>query len=135
MALQEPYISSTEADEYLEDSAAWNNATDSEKDQALFWGRIYIDTNFTCSALIADPANPSENVKYANALLAEDWLEGTLFQGEDTRKGTMVHKRVRAGSVESQKSYYVGSAQEDISNLLSSECSKNIAKTKQILRM
>ena len=80
MALQDPYISVTEAEDYLEDSTAWNNATDNEKEQALFWGRVYIDTNFKCIALIADPANPSDNIKYANALLAEDWLGGSAIK-------------------------------------------------------
>lgn len=130
MALATPYCTVLEADVFLSTSSIWNSATTAEKEQALFWGRVWLDANFTCPDLALDPDNPSETVKYANALLAEDYLDGTLTDNENTSSGVTGVKRLmqKAGSVEQETEYFEGGGsveidyQEDVKLLLDSEC-------------
>jgi len=129
MALQEAYCTIAEADAFLSDSVIWQAATSAEKDQALFWGRIWIDSNLVCANL--DPTVPSENIKYANALLGEDYLDETLLGsggGGSTETGVK-RKKQKAGSVEQETEFFEGGGggdvdyQGDVKMLLSGECS------------
>ena len=127
MALKEPYCDIACADVYLVDSAVWQSATDSQKNIALMYGAIWIDSNYSCLDLIADLENPSDNIKYANALLAEDYLEGTLYASDGTTSDRIKMKRVKAGSVESEKEYIGGTKQnyqQDVDAILQQECTK-----------
>lgn len=130
MALVTPYCTVAEADVFLASSSIWNATPTAEKEQALFWGRVWLDANFICSDLLAYPDSPSETVKFANALLAEDYLDGTLTDNENTSSGVTGIKRLmqKAGSVEQETEYFEGGGtteidyQEDVKLLLDGEC-------------
>ena len=107
MALITPYCTLVEADVFLSTSSTWNNASDTEKNSALFWGRIYIDSKYACvdwTTLDTTPSYPEE-LKYANALLAEAYIDGTLFDVDETGNRVLTSKRVKAGDVEVEKRY------------------------------
>lgn len=127
MPLITPYCSEAEADVFLAASIIWGAATPSEKQQALFWGRVWLDSNLTCPNL--DPAVPSETIKYANALLAEDYLDGTLIDQPGVVSATGIkRKKQKAGSVEQETEYFEGGGateinhQDNVMMLLQDEC-------------
>jgi len=125
MALVTPYITIAETDVYLEGSAIWDSAEDEQKNAALFWGRIYIDSKYSCPD--HDPDAPTDEIKYANALLAEDYLAGTLLNTEGTSEPTVSAKMVKAGPVEVETKYLggiKGNNQQDVDALLSGQCRK-----------
>ena len=138
MALVTPYVTLAEADVYLVDRTSWEDADDDVKNNALFWGRIYIDSIYNCPDLIDDPDNPTDQIKFANALLAEDWIQGNLLNTSGTTEPTVKMKRVKAGSVESETEYLGGTVnnpQQDVDALLSSECSKRVGIAKMVTRV
>jgi hypothetical protein len=127
MPLNPPYCTIEEANEFLINSVIWGAATDSEKEQALFWGRVWIDNNFICPDLEATPPVVSTNIQYANALLGEDYLEGYLSDvSEDVIGSNIKSTSKKAGSVEDSIEYfesYGGKDQQaDVKALLKSEC-------------
>lgn len=139
MALVDPYCTIAEADVFLATSSSWNAATDSEKTIALFWGRTYIDSNYSCmdwtdTTLFPDYPDLPENLKYANALLADEYLNGNLFNVTPAGNKEVVKKRVKAGDVESETTYRGESGTDSggdvdpfpaVSALLSEWCSVN----------
>lgn len=140
MALIDPYCTIVEADAFLDTSSSWNAVSDSEKTTALFWGRTYLDSYYTCinwdDELVNDlyPDYP-DNLKYANALLADEYIKGNLFKVSATGNKEIVKKRVKAGDVESETTYR-GEAGTDsgvgidpfpeVTSLLAEWCSANI---------
>ena len=125
MALKDPYCTLAEADSYLDGHSDWESAEDETKQTALFWGRIYIDSKYRCPDL--DETDPSDNIKYANALLAEDYIQGNLLRSDGSKDPVVAKKRVKAGSVETEKSFLGGQKinyQQDVDALLSGECTK-----------
>lgn len=141
MALIDPYCTIAEADVFLDTSSSWNAASDSEKTIALFWGRTYIDSNYTCvdwTDILLFPDYPElpENLKYANALLADEYLNGNLFNAAPTGNKEVVKKRVKAGDVEAETTYRGESGTDSgssvdpfpsVSALLAEWCSSNDA--------
>lgn len=126
MALNPPYCTLAEADVYLDGVAIWESAEDEAKNSALFWGRVYIDSKYRCPNLDSD--NPTDEIKFANALLAEDYLNGTLLNSEGDREPFISRKRAKAGSVEVETHYIGGftkNNQQDVDALLSGQCYKN----------
>lgn len=128
MALKEPYCDIACADSYLADSTTWNNATDSEKNNALFWGRTWMDTNYKCPNL--DELNPTDEIKYANALAAEDYLQGTLLSSAGSPNTQTIKKKkssAQPGTFVDVE--YAGgqttNPQQDIDSLLSEQCTKS----------
>lgn len=135
MALVDPYCTIIEADVFLTDSAIWLAATEAEQNKALYWGRIYIDATYTCvdwTTLDTDPSYPEE-LKYANALTAEAYLNGDLYEVSETGDRAVTSIKVKAGDVESEKRYQgdrafsMGSAIDqfpEITAVLENYCSK-----------
>lgn len=106
------YATVSEADTFLELHEDWVDLDEPIKTDALLWGRYYIDANFDC---VVDYDAISEEVKYANSLLAYDYfIQGDLFF--DNQKG-IKSKKVVAGDVETEKDY--GYAKTDKPNSLS----------------
>lgn len=135
MALIDSYCTIAEADVFLANSAIWSEATDTEKTSALFWGRMYIDSKYTCvdwATLDTTPDYPEE-LKYANALLAEAYLDGSLFEFDETGGRVLTSKRIKADTIEIEKRYQgdrsfsTGSALDpfpEITALLTTWCTK-----------
>ena len=128
MALKSPYCDIACADTFLADSTVWNDATDSEKNNALFWGRTWIDSNYRCSNL--DENNPSSEIQYANALAAEDYLEGTLLSSTGSSNTQTVKKTKTSAQTgtSTEKEFSGGTTtnpQQDIDALLSEQCTKS----------
>ena len=136
MALVTPYCTLDEAKVFLKGSETWENAETSAKNNALFWGRVYIDSNYSCVTI--DPSAIPEEIKFANALLAEDYLEGTLIDDGSSISGNITMKRVKAGSVESETEYgsgtKSGNPQDDVDRLLHDLCTKKGGSVTKILR-
>ena len=94
------YATVDEADEYLEIKTDWQSLTDEVKEDALLWGRYFIDANFDCTV---DMDLIDDEVKLANSLLAYDYyIQGDLFF--DNQR-VVSSKKVVAGKVESEKTY------------------------------
>jgi len=100
-------------------SQCWISADDTQKQRAIDMGELWIDSDYVCGT-------DSDSVKHANALLADMYVNSSMFTPQDP---TIESKKVKAGSVTTEKSYF----QQDISNpqfsevnlLLSSACSVN----------
>ena len=106
------YATDVEADVFLEIHEDWLDLDSTIKDDALLSARYYIDSNFDC---VVDYDNISEEVKFANSLLAYDYfIQGDLFF--DNQKG-IKSKKVVAGDVETEKDY--GYAKTDKPNSIS----------------
>ena len=103
VGVQQAYATTAESDFYLPIREDWVDADDEIKDDALLWGRYYIDANFDC---VVDADSIEEEIKFANSLLAYDYFsQGDLFF--NNRDGIIL-SRVKAGSVESEKEYEKG---------------------------
>ena len=132
----EPYVTVAEADVYLANSTIWQASTTEEKDTALFWGRLYLDSNYSC--IYFDSDSPPDEIKYANSLLGEDYLDGTLIKTGSESSGKVKLKRSKAGGVESEKEFFqpgetLSSYRDDVDTLLYGICSKK-SSNRAILR-
>jgi len=98
------YCTVAEADG-INTSTAWMTLLDSEKQTALDWGRVYLDSNYTCSTAI-DTVTPQDAAKLANALLGDKYANGILFNhGDFLLTYGQNGKTVKAGSVSSSTTY------------------------------
>ncbi len=103
VGVQQAYATVAEAKTYLALEEAWLDLDTKVKEEALLWGRYYIDANFDC---VIDSDDIPDEVKFANSLLGLDYFkQGDLFF--DNRDGVIL-SRVKAGSVESEKEYEKG---------------------------
>ena len=103
MAINTPYVTLSEASALLIDRAAWENAEPEDQNRALEIGRAYIDSKYSC--VYFDEDNPPDAIKVANAELAYYYLNNTTnFFGVRSDIG-LTRKRVKAGSVESEKEF------------------------------
>ncbi len=104
MALLPSYATIGETNALLGDTNPWANATDTEKQQALDIGRMYLDNKYTCVTFVE--SEPPEAVKDANGYLANCHLEGKLFSTAETSTGSFITEQsVSAGSVSSTTKY------------------------------
>ena len=112
VAVTQAYVTITESKTYLSLNDDWLSAEAKVKDDALLWGRYYIDANFNC---VIDADNIPEEVKFANALLGYDYFnQGDLFFDNQSN---IILKKVKAGSVETETEY--GSSKKERPNSLS----------------
>ncbi len=132
MALITPYLTITEANSFLT-SSIWEDAEIPTKQHALEMGRLYLDSTYSCIEF--DEVNPPEAIKYANALLAEDFLQGYLIKKGGTVEGTIKKKRSKAGPVETETEYIQAkkvSYQQDVDLILKQYCSRKSNYTLRI---
>ena len=101
------YVSAAESDVHLAAYADWLALDVAVKDNHLSWGRVWIDSNYTCPEYAAHDDDGSayefapEEVKHANSLAGYANFSGTLYADTQTLKSTTV----TAGTVTSSKSY------------------------------
>ena len=98
-------------------SSAWSSASSTQKSFAISMGRIYIDDKYSCIDSstwdTTDYTTIPDEVQLANAMLAEEYISGTLIETELQPSGPITKKKVKAGSVETEttyKGYYSRSA-------------------------
>jgi len=129
--LPDGYITLEDANTYLGYVEPWGLTGSVDKTTALSQGRIYLDANYLCdSDSISDSDGlASNNIQLANAELANLYLANpTTFFNIDAKANRNVTKnRVKAGDVESEKTYSsAGIGYIDpypyVSMLLSGEC-------------
>ena len=100
MLLTEAYATVDEADAYLSLDTAWLGQSDEVKEDALLWGRYYIDSEFSCS--YTEDGIPEE-FKLANSLLARDYtVQGDLYFNNEK---SIKIEFVKAGDVEAETTY------------------------------
>lgn len=110
MPLKLPYATIEQADVYLENNDAWLDLDDEVKNTHLLNGRYFIDSKYTCDDLADEDGDslpdviPEEYI-YANTLLAQFDSVSGIFTVDETGGSPVVSKKVKAGSVESEKSY------------------------------
>ena len=94
------YCTAVEADLLLDTDSVWQAATDEQKDEGLISARYYIDITFSCDLSDYTNATIPEALKYANALLASDFVsDNTVFDS-----GVKIQEQeVEAGDVRSKK--------------------------------
>ncbi len=101
-ALPTPYASLSEADAYLNSTEKWFEEDSERKQEALGWGRVYLDQNYSIFNLNED--NPSTAIKQANILLANYHLDENLFTRQ-TQTDPLEETEVKVGSVSTRKRY------------------------------
>jgi len=122
-------------------SDEWIDSTNNEKEFALSFARSYIDSKYVCADKAdwdtSDYTTIPDEVQWANARIAERYIQGD-YSGEKTNKsGPIVQERVKAGEVETETTYkglYSSSGGKltndiEISNVLSPYCTINTNKT------
>lgn len=103
MSLLNGYATAAESDTFLEDKADWLALDDSFKDNLLSQSRYYIE-----SEIVGDSISDSEvtdEVKYANSLLAYDLGLGNGLYDTDSRGRNITYEKSSAGSVSDAISY------------------------------
>jgi len=103
------YVTATESDTYLAAYPDWLALDEAAKDDHLSWGRIWIDSLYTCPFYDDDSNLPPDEVQHANSLAGYANFNGTLYADSQTVKSTTV----TAGSVASSKTYMGGYTQAD----------------------
>jgi len=88
----------------------WLGLNASQKEESLQWGRIYLDTTYSCLPWPVDEDGAyievvPDAVQTANAYAAGAYLEGLYFLVEDGSLRGRTRVEVRAGSVMSRVDY------------------------------
>ena len=106
-----PYCTTEYADAIIGlTSGDWLGLSSDQKEEALQWGRIYLDNTYAC---LPWPEEDDEDyllpvpeaVQTANAYAAVEYLEGTYFLVEDGTLRGRTRVEVAAGSVMSRTDY------------------------------
>ena len=141
-ALLPAYISVVDADEWAK-STEWDALDDDGKEIALSWGRMYIDGSYSCTPAI-DAEDPSDSVQIANALLGDYYAQGKLYPTGGDHTGELSGKKIKAGSVEMDKTFAQSSGGSlikadpfpEVTNLLLSVgCTTSLGSTVAAVRM
>jgi len=102
------YCTASYADK-INTSSEWASLLVEEKDFAIVMGRQYIDGKYLCKNSsdwdTDDETTIPEEIKWANAFLAEQYALGTLTSTKIQPSGVITRKKVKAGSVESDTTY------------------------------
>lgn len=99
IAVNAAYLTADQADQFLEENSDWNNSSELLKNEALLFGRYYIDDNFDCIDYLD---TVPEELMYANSLLAIDYINNPdAFKPQQK----IIKKAIQAGSVKVFKEY------------------------------
>lgn len=93
-SLVTPYVTLANADTINDGNTAWDAASDDEKDDALSYGRQYIDRYYVLSVFDEDDA--PEEIQMGNCLFAIEYLEDDLFTAPEANVG---EETLKAGTV------------------------------------
>lgn len=109
MALLSAYTDVTYANSVNQGKAEWDGASSAQKNDALVKSRYYIDSHYTCVTIpdmdLDDLTTVPDELQYANALLANEYLAQTLYAYDETGGQSIVKKAVKAGSVGTDVTY------------------------------
>ena len=83
----------------------WLGLNASQKEEALQWGRVYLDGTYSCLPWDETESEVPEAVQTANAYAAGYYLEGLYFLTEDGSLRGRTRVEVAAGSVMSRTDY------------------------------
>lgn len=99
LTVTEAYATIAQASVYLFNDVVWNATNANDQNDALIYGRYYIDAHFDCiSSLDTIP----DELIYANSLLASDYLNNpSAFESQVL----LVAKSVTAGPVKVYKKF------------------------------
>lgn len=95
------YCTALESQTILSNYPDWLALTDEVQNENLSWGRVYIDSLYTCPY---DDTNATENIKEANSYAGYMNFKGTLF----AESSEVTSTSVTAGTVSSAKTYQSG---------------------------
>lgn len=99
-ALVTSYVTLANAETINAGNTAWDAASDSEKNDALSYGRQYIDRYYVLTIFDEDDA-PNE-IQMGNCLFAIEYLEGDLFTAPEANVG---EETLKAGPVTVQTKF------------------------------
>lgn len=95
----------------VNNSDAWNVLLEQERQTALNWGRVYLDSYYSCGVYnhvdlddIDDEAVVNA-FKAANAVLGDKYANDELFEATATTNSKIAEKQVKAGSVSTRTKY------------------------------
>ena len=135
MSFSTGYCTVAYANTANENSTTWDDLETAQKELAISMGKSFIDSKYTCSDSddwdITDTTTIPEEIQYANAIMAERYSNGELFDTSDYKSGPIASKKVKAGSVETTTIYagmYSQSVKstdnnKDITLMISAYCS------------
>ena len=136
LTVVDAYCTTDQADGYLELVTTWDDTDDDVKEDALLWGRYYLDQNFYIDLSEITAIVVPDELIFANALLAADYIsDPSVFQHTPSVK----EESVKAGSV-SSKTVYLSSGQEypaswlKIRAILQDKYARRSASTVELLR-
>jgi hypothetical protein len=133
--LNDAYCTVTEANT-VNNTDAWNVLLEAEKETALKWGRVYLDSYYICPNITYSNLDPNDEddlviinvIKAANAVLADKYANGELFEASGTAQAKIAEKQVKAGSVSTRTRYADPTTNAtydpfpDVTSLLSGYC-------------
>lgn len=109
------------------DSPCWVSSTDEEKQTALDMGALWIEDKYICQL--------TEQVQYANALLADMYVNSILFLPQSAE---VASTKVKAGSVETETDFFESglsnSQFSEVNLLLNGSCSVNSSSGFRVVR-
>ena len=123
LAVTDAYATVDETDAYLENDSTWNAITNEAKENALLWGKYYIDERYDCVDVL-DAI--SDELRYSNSLLAADYAATPATFKPQVQ---VLVKTVQAGSVKTHKEFaatnkIVPSNSIKVKTILSKICSR-----------
>lgn len=128
------YVTLAEANAINASKAAWDAASDTQKQDAIDYGRKYMDASYTCIEIDeSDPALIPDDVKKANALLALAHLTTPLWSVEPTKTSVNSKSVDHGNGVKTSKSYAgakvtVTDPHQEVTLLLKGFCILNMNK-------
>lgn len=129
------YCTVAEADVIIGEVSEWEALEDQDKETALSWGRVYIDSTYNCLSAPSSTSDEYDNyqnaIKTADALLGLEYVNGTLFSTSNYDTRSVVEKSAQAGSVKVSKKFAASTSDAyldpyfKITALLAPYCSKS----------
>lgn len=109
MALLGAYTGVAYANSVNTGQEVWEDASVSQKENALVKARYYIDSTYTCTPPDTldtdDLTTVPDEYQVANSILANEYLKGTLYTYDPLGNQAVVSERVKADTVESEVTY------------------------------
>lgn len=100
----ETYVTLVEADTINSPEVApWEDTEDAAKQEAIEWATVYMDSMYVIE--LDDGVSTTDVLRTSNALLANEYLKGGMFDQHSGAGLGVVAEEVKAGSVMTKTEY------------------------------